>query len=98
VRCAANGERVRASLNLSEPSEALYYRLRGASPLEGTTLEVLLSWAAVTVLVAGYAYADLYIKVVDKLSILILMGFAVAGPLRVVSGRQKAKPIVIACG
>ena len=91
-----------SSLNLSEPSEPMYYRLRGASPFAGTTLGALLSWAAVTVLAAGYAYADLHIKVVDKLSILILivfavaMGFAVAGVLRVTKVRNLAVIAIIA--
>ena len=91
-----------STLNVSEPSGPMYYRLRGASPFAGTTLGALLSWAAVAALAAVYAYADLYIKVVDKLSILILivcavaMGFAVAGVLRVTKVRNLTVIAIIA--
>ena len=65
-----------------------YYGLMGRAPFASTTIGALGSWVAVTVLAAIYAYADLYIKVVDKLSVLIViaaafaMGFAVLGILR----------------
>ncbi len=56
----------------------LYYRHTGHAPFAGTTLAAILSWIAVAVLGAAYAYADLYIKVADKLSIVITMAFAAA--------------------
>ncbi|MEO6434779.1 MAG: hypothetical protein ABIP55_03320 [Tepidisphaeraceae bacterium] len=88
-----------SQLNNAEPQ---YYRLMGRSPFAGTTLAAIGCWAAVTMLAAIYAYADLYIKVVDKISVLILvafaaaMGFAVAGILRIMKVRNLAVMAIIA--
>ena len=80
----------------------LYYRHTGHAPFAGTTLAAILSWIAVTILAGAYAYADLYIKVADKLSILITMafgaamGFAVFGVLRFGKVRNTAVVWIIA--
>lgn len=68
--------------------EDRYYRHTGRTPFVGSTLAAVGAWVVVSLLGFAYAYADLYIKLVDILSLLILvafaaaMGFAVYGILR----------------
>ena len=56
-------------------SEVRYYRHTGKAPVIGSTLAAVGAWIAVILLGTAYAYADLYVKVADIASILILMAF-----------------------
>jgi len=59
-------------------SESRYYRHTGRAPFVGTTVATLAVWVAVALLGAGYAYVQLYVKVVDILSFLFVAAFAAA--------------------
>src|SRR6266536_3611078 len=61
-----------------DDQQDLYYRPMGKAPFAGTALAAIGSWLAVSVVAAIYAYADLYIKVAEKLTVLMTIGFAVA--------------------
>ena len=75
----------------------MYYRRSGHAPFAGTTLAAIVSWIVIIALAGMYAYADLYIKVVDKLSVVITlafaagMGFAVYAVLR--WGQVRSMPV-----
>jgi hypothetical protein len=58
--------------------EQRYYRHTGRAPFVGTTVAALAAWVTVTLLGVAYGYADLYVKVYDIISFLILAAFAVA--------------------
>jgi hypothetical protein len=59
-------------------SEIRYYRHTGRAPILGTTVAVLGTWAAVTVIGIVYAYAQLYVKIADIVAVLLALGFAAA--------------------
>src|SRR6201995_2617684 len=56
-----------------------YYHHTGRAPLFGTTLAAVTAWAPAAALGIAYAYTDLYVKVADLASALIVMLFAAAG-------------------
>jgi hypothetical protein len=60
-----------------------YYRHTGRAPLFGTTVATLAVWAAIIALAIAYAYTDLYVKVADLVSALIVILFAAAGGVTV---------------
>ena len=59
-------------------SESRYYRHTGRAPFVGTTIATIAAWVAVSLLGAGYAYVQLYVKLVDILSFLFVAAFAAA--------------------